>query len=184
VFGVSQTPQVTLDHIVWGEDGGLRIAWDAVEEVFSDFIAQMLAAYVRLLRRLSNDDISWDTVDLGWNPSFETVEALSAVGRGSRTAVDGSAAACGARTIGCARHPRLRGDLDTRRSAGTGTRCRHPADHGRRPPWAGSPWPCRNRHSRSEPHDRRDPDRATSVPDLHQIREHVLHIRPPGTMQP
>jgi len=47
VFGVSQTPQVTLDHIVWDEDGGPRIAWDAVEEVFPpDFIAQMLAAYV------------------------------------------------------------------------------------------------------------------------------------------
>ncbi|WP_275107065.1 amino acid adenylation domain-containing protein [Nocardia arthritidis] len=72
VFGVSQTPQVVLDHIVWDEAGGLRIAWDAVVEVLpAEFVAGMLAAYVRLLRRLSADEKAWTTVDLGWDPSFE-----------------------------------------------------------------------------------------------------------------
>ncbi|MFI6958590.1 amino acid adenylation domain-containing protein [Nocardia sp. NPDC050408] len=76
VFGVSQTPQVVLDHIVWDEDGGLRIAWDAVTEVFpGEFVGQMLAAYVRLLHRLVEDDSAWDSVDLGWNPYFETMES-------------------------------------------------------------------------------------------------------------
>ncbi|MEC3915594.1 non-ribosomal peptide synthetase [Nocardia sp. CDC160] len=72
VFGVSQTPQVVLDHIVWDEAGGLRIAWDAVEEVFPDgFVAGMLAAYTQLLRRLAADEMAWESVDLGWVPSFE-----------------------------------------------------------------------------------------------------------------
>ena len=74
VFGVSQTPQVVLDHIVWDEDGLLRIAWDSVEEVFPDgFVAAMLAAYVRLLRRLAIDDTAWESVDLGWDPAFEPI---------------------------------------------------------------------------------------------------------------
>ncbi|MEV6324277.1 amino acid adenylation domain-containing protein [Nocardia sp. NPDC051787] len=77
VFGVSQTPQVVLDHIVWDEAGRLRIAWDAVEEVFpAEFIARMQAAYLRLLRSLADDDSAWETVDLGWNPTFETTATL------------------------------------------------------------------------------------------------------------
>ncbi len=76
VFGVSQTPQVVLDHIVWDEAGGLRIAWDAVTEVLpSEFVGQMLAAYVRLLHKLADSDSAWDSVDLGWNPYFETMES-------------------------------------------------------------------------------------------------------------
>lgn len=79
VFGVSQTPQVTLDHIVWDEAGGLRLAWDAVEEVFPpDFVDRMLTAHTRLLRRLAEDDNAWDTAALGWNPHFETVQPLPA----------------------------------------------------------------------------------------------------------
>ncbi|WP_246350586.1 amino acid adenylation domain-containing protein [Nocardia barduliensis] len=77
IFGVSQTPQVTLDHIVWDEAGGLRLAWDAVEEVFPpDFVTQMLTAHARLLRRLAEDEAAWETVDLGWNPLFESVHPL------------------------------------------------------------------------------------------------------------
>lgn len=79
VFGVSQTPQVALDHIVWDEAGGLRLAWDAVEEVFpADFVDGMLTAHARLLRRLAEDDTVWDTADLGWNPYFDTVRPLPA----------------------------------------------------------------------------------------------------------
>lgn len=75
VFGVSQTPQVVLDHIVWDEAGELRIAWDAVESVFpAGFVAGMHAAYVRLLRQLG-DDTAWDATDLGWHPGFEPMRA-------------------------------------------------------------------------------------------------------------
>ncbi|WP_280464496.1 amino acid adenylation domain-containing protein [Nocardia cyriacigeorgica] len=77
VFGVSQTPQVTLDHIVWDEAGGLRLAWDAVEQVFpTEFVAQMLAAHERLLRRLADDPAAWEDRALGWNPHFEAVRPL------------------------------------------------------------------------------------------------------------
>lgn len=77
IFGVSQTPQVTLDHIVWDEAGGLRLAWDAVEEVFpTGFVTRMLTAHARLLRRLAEDDHAWETVDLGWNPHFEQMQPL------------------------------------------------------------------------------------------------------------
>ncbi|RDI52700.1 amino acid adenylation domain-containing protein [Nocardia mexicana] len=78
VFGVSQTPQVVLDHIVWDEDGALRIAWDAVEEVLPDaLVEEMLTAYARVLRRLAASDTAWEAVDLGWNPAFEEVSQLA-----------------------------------------------------------------------------------------------------------
>lgn len=71
VFGVSQTPQVLLDHIVWDEDGRLRIAWDAVDGALPDgFVDGMLAAHVRLLRRLATEPELWTDPALGWDPSF------------------------------------------------------------------------------------------------------------------
>lgn len=71
VFGVSQTPQVMLDHIVWDEDGRLRIAWDAVDEALpAGFVDGMLAAHVRLLRRLATEPELWTDPALGWDPSF------------------------------------------------------------------------------------------------------------------
>ncbi|MGF6888664.1 pyochelin synthetase [Nocardia sp. GAS34] len=83
VFGVSQTPQVALDHIVWDEDGGLRLAWDAVEQAFApEFVARMLAAHMRLLRSLAESDNAWESAELGWNPHFEPMAALPAESRG------------------------------------------------------------------------------------------------------
>ncbi|WP_433759609.1 amino acid adenylation domain-containing protein [Nocardia sp. CA-135398] len=83
VFGVSQTPQVALDHIVWDEDGGLRLAWDAVEQAFpAEFVAHMLGAHMRLLRTLADDDNAWDSAELGWNPHFATIGELPADRRG------------------------------------------------------------------------------------------------------
>ncbi|MFG1798309.1 amino acid adenylation domain-containing protein [Nocardia sp. NPDC049149] len=77
VFGVSQTPQVGLDHIVWDEAGGLRLAWDAVEEIFQPgFVADMLTAHIRLLRSLADHDNAWDSAGLSWNPHFEPVRPL------------------------------------------------------------------------------------------------------------
>ncbi|MEV0829967.1 amino acid adenylation domain-containing protein [Nonomuraea rubra] len=71
VFGVSQTPQVMLDHIVWDEDGRLRIAWDAVDGALpAGFVDGMLAAHVRLLRRLAGEPELWTDPALGWDPSF------------------------------------------------------------------------------------------------------------------
>ncbi|MEU8108760.1 amino acid adenylation domain-containing protein [Nonomuraea muscovyensis] len=77
VFGVSQTPQVLLDHIVWDEGGRLRIAWDAVDGALpAGFVPGMLAAHVRLLRRLASEAELWTDPSLGWDPSFLPEEEL------------------------------------------------------------------------------------------------------------
>lgn len=84
VFGVSQTPQVVLDHLVWDESGGLRIAWDAVTEALSpDLVTAMLDAELRLLTLLAADDNAWDRPDLGWNPYFEDPVPLPERARGA-----------------------------------------------------------------------------------------------------
>lgn len=55
---ISQTPQVWLDHQVYGtREGGLLLAWDAVEALFpAGVIDTMFAAYTRLVRRLATAD--------------------------------------------------------------------------------------------------------------------------------
>lgn len=77
VFGISQTPQVALDHIVHDEGGRLRIAWDAVTGAFTDgFVAGMRDAHLRLLRRLATEPDTWDEPGLGWDPSLLAEEPL------------------------------------------------------------------------------------------------------------
>ncbi|MFI9362720.1 amino acid adenylation domain-containing protein [Kitasatospora sp. NPDC053057] len=60
VWGVSQTPQVWLDHqVTEAPGGGVRLNWDAVEELFPDgLLDEMFAAYLRLLDWLGWGD--WD----------------------------------------------------------------------------------------------------------------------------
>lgn len=71
VFGVSQTPQVLLDHIVFDEAGRLRVAWDSVEGALPDgFVAGMRDAHARLLSWLAADQGAWRDRSLGWDPSF------------------------------------------------------------------------------------------------------------------
>lgn len=84
VFGVSQTPQVVLDHLVWDEPSGLRIAWDAVTEALPpNLVTAMLDAELRLLTLLAADDSAWDRPDLGWNPYFEDSAPLPERARGA-----------------------------------------------------------------------------------------------------
>lgn len=76
VFGVSQTPQVLLDHIVWDEGGVLRIAWDGVVDAFPDgYLRNMLDAYVRLLHRLT-EATAWKDPRLAWDPFVLPAEPL------------------------------------------------------------------------------------------------------------
>ncbi|MFI6532779.1 amino acid adenylation domain-containing protein [Nonomuraea sp. NPDC050547] len=61
VFGVTQTPQVALDHQVMEVDGGLEYCWDAVAELFPEgLVGEMADAYGRLLRDLANSPGTWD----------------------------------------------------------------------------------------------------------------------------
>jgi amino acid adenylation domain-containing protein len=77
VFGISQTPQVLLDHIVYAEGGALKLCWDSVDGVFPEgFVGGMLDAHTRLLRRLAQEPDAWTDTALGWAPSFLRAEPL------------------------------------------------------------------------------------------------------------
>jgi amino acid adenylation domain-containing protein/non-ribosomal peptide synthase protein (TIGR01720 family) len=53
-YGISQTPQVHLDHVVYERDDELHFTWDAVEDLFpAGMLDQMFDAYCGLLARLA-----------------------------------------------------------------------------------------------------------------------------------
>ncbi|USX53958.1 amino acid adenylation domain-containing protein [Lentzea sp. HUAS12] len=71
VYGISQTPQVLLDHIVHEEAGRLRVWWDGVDGVYPEgLVAGMADAHLRLLTALAGEPDSWEDPSLGWTPSF------------------------------------------------------------------------------------------------------------------
>jgi len=58
VYGISQTPQVYLDHQIAEEAGTLVFNWDAVEELFpTGLLDDMFAAYCHFLNRLAKEEI-------------------------------------------------------------------------------------------------------------------------------
>lgn len=61
VYGVSQTPQVWIDHQVIEQNGNLVLNWDCVDELFPEgTLDQMFHDYVTLLNRLAKDDCAWN----------------------------------------------------------------------------------------------------------------------------
>ncbi|MFC6389510.1 amino acid adenylation domain-containing protein [Methylorubrum zatmanii] len=61
VHGITQTPQVWLDHQVSELEGQLLYNWDVVEALFPDgLIPAMFAAYEALLARLANSEEGWE----------------------------------------------------------------------------------------------------------------------------
>ncbi|CAM3652502.1 amino acid adenylation domain-containing protein [Paracidovorax anthurii] len=61
LWGISQTPQVWLDHQVYESEGELRFNWDAVEALFDPGqLSAMFGQYTALLRRLASDPAAWD----------------------------------------------------------------------------------------------------------------------------
>ncbi|QSB13982.1 amino acid adenylation domain-containing protein [Natronosporangium hydrolyticum] len=55
------TPQVWLENQLWERAGELIVAWHAVEGLFPPgLVADLLAAYQRLLSRLADDEASWE----------------------------------------------------------------------------------------------------------------------------
>jgi amino acid adenylation domain-containing protein len=65
-YGITQTPQLFLDHQVAETSDGLLLTWDAVDDLFPPaLIDTMFDAYTRLLNRLIDDPGQWAaTVDL------------------------------------------------------------------------------------------------------------------------
>jgi amino acid adenylation domain-containing protein len=59
-YGITQTPQVYLDHQVYERGGDVHLTWDTVEELFpAGMLDEMFNAYVSDLRRLGEDDSAW-----------------------------------------------------------------------------------------------------------------------------
>jgi pyochelin synthetase len=60
VYGISQTPQVSLDYQVTEQNGALIFNWDVVEELFPDgLLDDMFGAYCDLLQKLAKNDQVW-----------------------------------------------------------------------------------------------------------------------------
>lgn len=72
-YGVSQTPQVLLDHQVFEDAGALVLNWDAVEEAFlPGMLDEMAGAYHGLLLRLADEESTWrQTIRLIPEPKLE-----------------------------------------------------------------------------------------------------------------
>ena len=60
VYGLSQTPQVWIDHQVTEQDDKLILTWDAVRAIFpGDMLDDMFEAYTELLTKLSESEEMW-----------------------------------------------------------------------------------------------------------------------------
>jgi amino acid adenylation domain-containing protein len=80
VHGLTQTPQVWLDHQVSEEDGDLTYNWDSVEGLFpAGMLDDMFAAYNALLDRLARDEDAWSRPGaLAALPDWQADERLRA----------------------------------------------------------------------------------------------------------
>jgi amino acid adenylation domain-containing protein/non-ribosomal peptide synthase protein (TIGR01720 family) len=69
VYGISQTPQVLLDHQVGETAGALDFNWDAVEDAFPPgLLDEMFSAYRELLARLGTQAEVWRETVLTTDP--------------------------------------------------------------------------------------------------------------------
>ncbi|WP_207309469.1 non-ribosomal peptide synthetase [Streptomyces kasugaensis] len=60
VHGITQTPQVWIDHTLMESEGRLHFNWDSIDELFpAGMVAEMFAAYCALLTRLAEPE-AWD----------------------------------------------------------------------------------------------------------------------------
>ncbi|MFV2114777.1 amino acid adenylation domain-containing protein, partial [Micromonospora sp. LOL_025] len=64
LHGITQTPQVWIDHTVLEAGGRLHVNWDSIDELFpAGLVAEMFAAYRTLLGWLEEPDAWYTTVD-------------------------------------------------------------------------------------------------------------------------
>jgi len=64
-YGISQTPQVWLDHQIREEDGELVASWDILEDIFyPDMINDMFRCYNSLVEKLAENRDLWKSSDL------------------------------------------------------------------------------------------------------------------------
>ncbi|HXU44796.1 MAG TPA: amino acid adenylation domain-containing protein, partial [Thermoanaerobaculia bacterium] len=78
-YGISQTPQVWIDHQVAEERGKLTYNWDVVEELFPPgLLASMFDAYRLLVERLASEDQVWSETRLDLAPPEQIAEQAAA----------------------------------------------------------------------------------------------------------
>jgi pyochelin synthetase len=71
-YGISQTPQVSLDYQIFEVNGDLVINWDGVEEVFPPgMLDDMFASHQELLYMLARDADAWGRQDLAALPQVQ-----------------------------------------------------------------------------------------------------------------
>ncbi|MGG4460874.1 amino acid adenylation domain-containing protein [Brevibacillus porteri] len=64
-YMISQTPQVWLDFQSYEMDGGLLLAWDAVDDLFPDgMLDQMFGAFCQLMNSLVTKDNDWQAASV------------------------------------------------------------------------------------------------------------------------
>jgi pyochelin synthetase len=72
VYGISQTPQVSLDHQAFEECGDLVFHWDTLVAAFADgLLPEMFSAYLALLERLADDQALWEDRSLSLTPAAQ-----------------------------------------------------------------------------------------------------------------
>lgn len=77
-WGLSQTPQIWLDHQVYESEGELRFNWDYVQQLFvPEHITQAFNQYVSLLQRLATDDNAWEMSRAELVPALATGETAA-----------------------------------------------------------------------------------------------------------
>ncbi|MFG1798311.1 beta-ketoacyl synthase N-terminal-like domain-containing protein [Nocardia sp. NPDC049149] len=83
VHGVSQTPQVWLDHQAFVQTDGLQVQWDVLETVLDPAAADTaFASYVAWLRRLAADPLAWTAPEAAVSPvdrDEDVAEAVTAI---------------------------------------------------------------------------------------------------------
>ncbi|MEM9005293.1 MAG: condensation domain-containing protein, partial [Cyanobacteria bacterium P01_F01_bin.86] len=90
VFGISQTPQVYLDHQVYEIEGSLALSWDAVEEVFPPgLLDDMFSAYCDFVNRLANEDELWRETQRQLLPP-EQIQQLTALNKTETSMPEGA----------------------------------------------------------------------------------------------
>jgi yersiniabactin nonribosomal peptide synthetase len=84
VYGISQTPQVWLDHQVLDRRDGIALTWDRPEGLFpAGMVEDMFAAYCALVERLADDPLAWleDAVELVPAAQLERRSQLNSTAR-------------------------------------------------------------------------------------------------------
>ena len=72
VYGITQTPQVWLDHQATEDHGALVFTWDAVEELFPPgLLDDLFAAYRARLGRLADDESAWTAAAAALAPAAQ-----------------------------------------------------------------------------------------------------------------